>query len=157
MAFTMTLYKNSAENERVNKASYLKEPKQFSGTLRDSTSVISPTIRIVTNDNISTYNYCEIPLFGRKYYITDITSVRTGVWDVSLKCDVLYTYMEQIGLCQGIINKAEADGRYNKMLNDGTFKTTEEEVICQKPFPNKLVKYDGNGHPLPVWMICLTI
>ena len=80
MAFTISLFKTDSENNRVVKV--LTDEKQLSGELRNQTSVLNPTIRIESTDNISGYNYCYISEFGRYYYITDIVSVRTNCWAV---------------------------------------------------------------------------
>ena len=94
MAFIISLFKTASENNRVVKD--LTDEKQLSGELRNQTSVLNPSIRIESAENIAGYNYCYIPEFGRYYYITDITSVRTRVWEVSMRCDVLMSYSAQI-------------------------------------------------------------
>ena len=76
MAFTISLFKTASENNRVVKV--LTDEKQLSGELRNQTSVLNPTIRIESADNISGYNYCYLSEFGLYYYITDIVSVITN-------------------------------------------------------------------------------
>lgn len=105
MAFTISLYKTASENNRVVKA--LTSGKEMSGELRNQTSVLNPSIRIESADNISTYNYAYIPEFGRYYYISDITSVRTNCWIISLRCDVLMSYSAQIKALRPIIEREE--------------------------------------------------
>lgn len=105
MAFTISLYKTASENNKVVKA--LTSGKEMSGELRNQTSVINPSIRIESADNISTYNYAYIPEFGRYYYIADITSVRTNCWIISLRCDVLMSYSAQIKALRPIIEREE--------------------------------------------------
>lgn len=105
MAFTISLYKTASENNRVVKA--LTSGKEMSGELRNQTSVLNPSIRIESADNISTYNYAYIPEFGRYYYISDITSVRTNCWIISLRCDVLMSYSAQINALRPIIEREE--------------------------------------------------
>ena len=61
MAFTISLFKTAAENNRVVKD--LTDEKQLSGELRNQTSVLSPKIRIESAYNIAGYNYCYIPRF----------------------------------------------------------------------------------------------
>lgn len=105
MAFTISLFKTNSENNRVVKT--LTDEKQLSGELRNQTSVLNPSIRIESADNISTYNYAYIPEFGRYYYISDITSVRTNCWIISLRCDVLMSYSSQIKSLRPIIERDE--------------------------------------------------
>lgn len=105
MAFTISLYKTASENNRVVKT--LTSGKEMSGELRNQTSVLNPSIMIESADNISTYNYAYIPEFGRYYYISDITSVRTSCWIISLRCDVLMSYSAQIKALRPIIEREE--------------------------------------------------
>lgn len=116
MAFTISLFKTNSENNRVVKA--LTSGKEMSGELRNQTSVLNPSIRIESADNISTYNYVYIPEFGRYYYITDITSVRTNCWIISLRCDVLMTYSPQIRALRPIIEREEVGQSSGLIDND---------------------------------------
>lgn len=116
MAFTISLYKTASENNRVVKA--LTSGKEMSGELRNQTSVINPSIRIESADNISTYNYAYIPEFGRYYYISDITSVRTNCWIISLRCDVLMSYSAQIKVLRPIIEREEVGQSSGLIDND---------------------------------------
>lgn len=105
MAFTISLYKTASENNRVVKA--LTSGIELYGELRNQTSVFNPSIRIESDYNISGYNYAYIPEFGRYYYISDITSVRTKCWIISLRCDVLMSYSAQIKALRPIIEREE--------------------------------------------------
>ena len=105
MAFTISLFKTASENNRVVKT--LTDEKQLSGVLRYQTSVLNPRIRIESAENIAGYNYCYIPEFGRYYYIVDIMSVRTNVWEASMRCDVLMSYSAQIKALRPIIEREE--------------------------------------------------
>ena len=116
-------YNNYAENVRIDKTDYLSNNFVVKGNLRDECDITSPVITIedselrkyfvVTGENnyiyaneqkiiyqdevnIFSYNYCFIPLFSRYYFITSITNVRTKLWRVSLRCDVLMTYKNTI-------------------------------------------------------------
>lgn len=105
MAFTISLFKTNSENNRVIKT--LTDEKQLSGELRNQTSVLNPSIRIESADNLSAYNYAYISEFGRYYYISDIISVRTNCWIISLRCDVLMSYSAQIKALRPIIEREE--------------------------------------------------
>ena len=115
MAFTISLFKTASENNRVVKA--LTDEKQLSGELRNQTSVLNPNIRIESADNISTYNYAYISEFGRYYYITDIVSVRTNCWVVSLRCDVLMSYKDEIQSMNVILNNTQETGLSNYLAS----------------------------------------
>lgn len=64
------------------------------GTLRDASEFITPSFTMVTDP--TGMNYCYIPAFERYYYITSITVVRTGLWAIECRVDVLKTYEDYI-------------------------------------------------------------
>ena len=135
MAFTISLFKTASENNRVVKV--LTDEKQLSGELRNQTSVLNPTIRIESADNISGYNYCYISEFGRYYYITDIVSVRTNCWVVSLRCDVLMSYKNEIQSMNAILNNTQETGLSNYLASPNwvSFVKTKTDI---KVFPSGL-------------------
>lgn len=123
--FEVKFYKNSAEPIVVDKTNQLGLVTTFVGTLRNSTSIVDPTIifefpqkvvrvvddesnLVVDGDGLNVMwidepeqilfdcNYCYIPKFNRYYYITDVVSVRANLWEVSMKCDVLMSYKDII-------------------------------------------------------------
>lgn len=114
MAFTISLFKTNSENNRLVKV--LTDEKQLSGTLKEQTSILNPSIVINSEENISSYNYAYIPEFGRYYYITDIVSARNDLWRVSLRCDVLMSYSNEIKNITGVVVRQESNP--NKLLVD---------------------------------------
>lgn len=135
--FTIKLYKFSGENELVDKSRFLSDEISFSGVLKEETNIMSPSI-VIEATNLIGYNYAYISEFGRYYYINSIDSVSNKLWRINLKCDVLYTYNAQIRQQQAIIDKQESE-YINKMVNDGTYITTEDEILETIPFGTKLV------------------
>lgn len=86
-------YNCSCGKNFIRKDSYLREVIVLEGTLRDSSSVINPSITIQSDDNkILDCNYALISGLRRYYWITDITSVRKGVWRIDMHVDVLDTF-----------------------------------------------------------------
>lgn len=136
MAFTISLFKTNSENNRVVKT--LTDEKQLSGELRNQTSVLNPSIRIESADNISTYNYAYISEFGRYYYITDIVSVRTNCWVVSLRCDVLMSYKDEIKTITGVVVRQESNP--NKLLVDRLERIQSDKEIDILYYPDAFSK-----------------
>lgn len=136
MAFTISLFKTVSENNRVVKV--LTDEKQLSGELRNQTSVLNPSIRIESADNISAYNYAYISEFGRYYYITDIVSVRTNCWTVSLRCDVLMSYSNQIKAITCVIVRQESNP--NKLLVDRLERLQSNKEIDVLYYPDAFSK-----------------
>ena len=136
MAFTISLFKTASENNRVVKV--LTDEKQLSGELRNQTSVLNPNIKIESADNISTYNYAYISEFGRYYYITDIVSVRTNCWVVSLRCDVLMSYKDEIKTITGVVVRQESNP--NKLLIDRLERIQSDKEIDILYYPEAFSK-----------------
>lgn len=135
MAFTISLFKTASENNRVVKV--LTDEKQLSGELRNQTSVLSPKIRIESAENIAGYNYCYIPEFGRYYYIVDITSVRTRVWEVSMRCDVLMSYKDEIQGLNVILDNTQETGLSNYLASPNWVNLVKTKTAI-KVFPSGL-------------------
>lgn len=107
----------------------------LTGTLREESSIINPVITVSgIDDYVSSINYAYIPEFARYYFVTNIESVRNGLWRVSMHVDVLYTYSEDILSNYAIIERNENE--YDLHLNDGLFQTQQNPRIAQYPFPS---------------------
>lgn len=65
-------------------------------------------------------NYAYIPDFNRYYFVTDIVSVRSGLWLFKLKCDVLMSFKDDIYDLECIVARNETT--YNLMLSDSKMK-----------------------------------
>lgn len=135
MAFTISLFKTVSENNRVVKT--LTDEKQLSGELRNQTSVLNPSIIIESADNISTYNFAYISEFGRYYYITDIMSIRTNCWVVSMRCDVLMSYKDEIRSMNVILNNTQETGLSNYLSSPNWVNLVKTKTDI-KTFPKGL-------------------
>ena len=101
------LCNNNSEKNKINKS--ITAGITLSGTLRNSSNVVTPTI-IINIENPTIYNYAYIPEFKRYYFITDYISVRTGIWQINLKSDVLMSFKDSILASRVLVNKSESNG-----------------------------------------------
>ncbi len=133
----ITLYTNESEKNKLEKT--ITNSILLEGNLRDESSIINPIILISSNkeDIPYMYNYAYIPAFGRYYFITDIESVRTGIWRVSMHVDVLMSYKEQIKNLNVIINNSEETGA-NNYLSGNQWITNVKNTTSIVNFPNGL-------------------
>ena len=133
----ITLYTNESEKNKLEKT--ITNSILLEGNLRDESSIINPVILISSNkeDIPYMYNYAYIPAFGRYYFITDIESVRTGIWRVSMHVDVLMSYKEQIKNLNVIINNSEETGA-NNYLSGEQWITNVKNTTNIVNFPNGL-------------------
>lgn len=126
-----TLYTNNSDNNVVYKS--LTNSRPYDVIIKTPSNVITPIVTITTNDNISQYNYGYIPDFGRYYYITSIKPIVYGVWEVTLKVDVLMTYKNQLGNFEVIIERSASS--FTPYLNDPDIKTLAYDNVVLKKFP----------------------
>ena len=87
------LHVNSSERQAINKS--LDSGTTLTGSLRNESSVINPSF-IIEHENPSGFNYCYIADFGRYYFITNITSIRAGIWKIDCSVDVLMSFKTDI-------------------------------------------------------------
>lgn len=132
------LYQCTAERNRVNKTDYMKLVGSLFGTLRDEASITSPDI-LAEGKTLPTFNYVYIREFNRYYYVTELTSVRNGLWDISLDVDVLMTYNTAIRGCTAYVDRNE--NSYNKKVIDTKVPLQQGEIVDEVFISNQL--FDG--------------
>jgi hypothetical protein len=113
--FTINLYKNTAENHRVDKTAYLTAVGGLDGALRHDTNLVSPII-LIYYERLPDFNYVYIAPFKRYYYVESVNIVRTNLYEISLSVDVLMTYREGIKKLDAFIVRNEHT--YNDFLID---------------------------------------
>ena len=118
MSLTVNLKINSSPVEKIGKS--LTDGVSFNCLLKDNCSVLRPTIEVVTSENITGYNYMQIPDFSRYYFIDDIISLNNNKWRISGHVDTLETYAAEILENSAIIEGTENIQR-NNYLNDNVF------------------------------------
>lgn len=140
----LVLYNNYSEECALTKT--LVKIEELTGTLRNESSIINPTILVefhpenypgyvvennqqyivingikITWDNyISQYilsaNYAYIPEFSRYYYIIDIISVNQHLWRINMRCDVLMSFKDEILATECFV--ARNENTYDPMVRD---------------------------------------
>lgn len=123
-SFSLMLYKNSAEIERVDKSSYLTFISTLNGTLKESANIIAPQIRI-EYANVVNFNYVYIPIWNRYYFVTDIQYGVKNMVVISLRVDVLMSHKNAIYNQRGLVARNEYT--YNENLVDA------ERIVKNNP------------------------
>ena len=103
----LTLYNNKSPKNKIGKI--LTNPYNLTGTLRAETSTTSLQILIESVD-LNPYNYLYIAEFNRYYFMTDVISVRTGLWLVNASIDVLESFKSEILSLNVILDSTENTG-----------------------------------------------
>lgn len=102
------LYQNHSEVNKIRKN--LTGAVTLSGNLRNESNVVNPSI-VIQIGNPTGYNYAYISAFHRYYFITDIVSVRNGIWTLKLSSDPLMSYADQILACSVILDETTETGK----------------------------------------------
>ena len=131
MAIAVKLYKTSDPTNKITKT--LSNEISMTGTLKDSVDILNPQILISTSTNLSQYNYMYIADLSR-YYFVKFEIVKSGLWLLTGRCDVLYTYKTEILNNKAVIERQQ--NQYNMYLNDDIFKVYNKTNIVTKNFPN---------------------
>lgn len=131
----VTLYYNSSDVNRLNKN--LNRAATYSGTLRNSCSILDPTIVIEAVD-LSDVNYMYISDFNRYYFITGISVVQNNLWAITGHVDVLMTYNNNIRSCYAVLARAESKDFSNLYIDDDRFTITSRRDFQLIEFPNRV-------------------
>ena len=133
-------YNTSSERNALNKV--LREGATLHGTFRDECSVSDPEFIIESDTNFTNYNYVYIPEFSRYYFITEITSVRTLVWRISLHVDVLMSFKDYILTSHVLLEESEVTAASNYLNSDSWVAQVRRNTTAMS-FPNG---FEEQGH-----------
>ena len=133
MSFTIKTYWNKSDNNVVKKD--ITEVSTLTGTLRNESEVVNPTILIETDDP-NGFNYLYIEQFKRYYYVIGRTSIRNNLVSIECHVDVLMTYKADFLNLPAVINRNTHD--YNVYLPDDQFSAMGYERVQVRKFPNSL-------------------
>ena len=118
----ISLYNTADSNIVVDKT--LTNKIDYDIKIKDTTSVINPTIILKTNTLI-TSNYAYIPDFNRYYYIEKIEVCPNDVYRIALKCDVLKSFKDDIKNSSAYVTQQKTT---NKYYDNGYKSEVKKEV-----------------------------
>lgn len=129
MSFPIIFGQNQSENNKLDKT--IANTFTYDGTLKNSTSIIAPTIIVQGNPSLfASCNYMDIAAFDRKYFIDDITVMATDIVEIKGRVDVLSSYADAIRQNTAILLRQE--NKWNLYLNDGSFSVYQNEITITK-------------------------
>lgn len=141
------LYRNSSEQNRVDKSKYLERARILNGILRDECDMVNPII-VIEYHKVPDFNYIYIPAFKRYYFLTKFEFVRKNAYRLYLHVDVLMSYKDGVKNLECYIKRNEY--KYNKYITVqipikenieiNTYKAnlTEEATNCLIDVPTLL-------------------
>lgn len=130
---------NSSDNRCINKN--IIDGEIISGTLRTSTSIISPVITFESNSPLR-YNYAYIPEFRRYYYIKNVTSVRNNLWEAQFEIDPLMSFKGDILALRVVVDKQSDESNGDEYIDDSSLVTDNLMFNTVYNFPDG---FNNNG------------
>lgn len=115
----------------------LLDKEKLIGTLREESSLINPVIMVESN-KIIRFNFCYIPRFQRYYFIRNIESYRKNLWVLTLECDVLMSFKNDISQCQVVVDKQTMRANGDEYIDDNS-------LVCDNYMYNTVYNFDGVG------------
>jgi len=130
------LFNNTSERNAITKT--LTNEITVTGSLREESNIHNP-VMIINSPSIIGFNYAYIPDFYRYYFINDITSVRTGLWRLTLICDVLMSFKSAILNSYAIIDHTKTT-QINNYLQSEIWRNTVKDFTEIINFPSGLLE-----------------
>lgn len=118
----MKMYNTSDSNNTINKT--LANETEFNIKLKGDTSITQPVV-VLHSNNIILFNYAYIPEFNRYYFVDKIELFPNGIYNITLKVDVLESFKNDIKNSYGMISKQT---NINNYYNDGYESEIKKEV-----------------------------
>lgn len=108
----LTLYKTESAPNVIGKD--LTDSLTITINLKATTNVIDPQLLLSKRPGINylDYNYAHIDSLNRYYHIDSIESVNGSMFKLSLRCDVLETYGDEI---------LDSNCRYKRKVEEGDY------------------------------------
>lgn len=119
----LSLYISTDDENVINKEMVLQ--KKIEIKLKDNVDLISPIIILKDDDslNIMNCNYCYLNELKRYYFIRDIALMNGNMFRLSLECDVIESFKDDI---------LNSQCKYNRIIKDGDFMDFPHDLDLRK-------------------------
>ena len=131
----INLYLTESERTALTKVMKTGSKIELQGVIRSPSNILDPAIEIEADaSTVAGKNYFDIPAFGRKYFITEITATGYGRCVIQGHVDVLSTYADAIRNNSGIVGRSQ--NKWNMYMNDNMIKCDSRPQIVTQIFKN---------------------
>lgn len=124
------LYYNQSQENKLNKVLTDKGTRTI--LFLNGVDFLRPIITVKTLP--SDTNYCYIESLGRYYFIEEIRNLKNELFELSLKCDVLMTYKNDIEQSKAIIIESTNEINVNNVDYIAEKNTHVNEIELENPF-----------------------
>lgn len=123
----MKMYDTKSSNNVINKV--LENEHEFDIKFKDKTDIVNPVV-ILHSATLILSNYAYIPDFQRYYFVDKIELFPNSVYHITLRCDVLESFKDEILASSGFINQQTKN--VNKYYNSNYQSEVRKEVDLYK-------------------------
>lgn len=123
----MKMYDTKSSNNVINKV--LENEHEFDIKFKDKTDIVNPVV-ILHSATLILSNYAYIPDFNRYYFVDKIELFPNSVYHITLRCDVLESFKDEILASSGFINQQTKN--VNKYYNSNYQSEVRKEVDLYK-------------------------
>lgn len=124
------LYFNHSTENKLNKVLTDKGTRTI--LFLDSVNFSNPIITVKTLP--TDVNYCYIERLGRYYFIESVRNLKNELFELSLKCDVLMTYKNDIEKSKAIIIESTNEINPNNTDYIAEKNINVNEIVLENPF-----------------------
>lgn len=118
----MKMYNTSDTNNTINKT--LSNETEYNIKFKGETDIKTPVV-VLHSETIILFNYAYIPEFNRYYFVDKIELFPNGIYNITLKVDVLESFKNDILNSSGLISKQT---NINNYYNDSYESEIKKEV-----------------------------
>ena len=119
----LKLYNTNSETNRINKV--LTDETEFDVRLKDKSSVVNPVL-VLKSETYINFNYAYIPKFQRYYFVDDISVFPNKMYLLTLRCDVLTSFKDDILKSYArIIEQTNSNAYYDSNLKSEVRKEVD--------------------------------
>lgn len=146
---TITLYAGFQKKENSTKQPTESTPhSEKNGTLKNNTDMLNPVIVFerFTGDAVPfAYTYALIPAFSRFYFVTGWRWAE-GVWECSMKVDVLASWKTQIGLqTEYVLRTNSSTTDFDPLITDTLYPASNDFALDQFQIPSVFTSDMASG------------
>ena len=130
--YTLILYKNTADNRKLDKSSGLTNGTSFLVSMKETEDLIKPVFMIETNTDLTKFDYAKIEELNRYYYVNTERLVNSFQYRLHLDEDVLMTFKSEILNLVCIVDKQE--NNFNSYIDDGSYISQVDDFMNRYTF-----------------------
>lgn len=124
----ITLYKCSAEPNRLDKSAFLTSVLAVTNAAANTElGIEKPVLIIESTADLSNVNYAYIAEFGRYYNVRQGSAPVNNMWRFDCDVDVLMTYKTEILALRGIVSRNPDN--YDMYLKDSRIPTGARKTV----------------------------